>query len=238
MVFERLTSLNVNISHAIVAQFLQAHPHIEDLTLGACLNVQDCPFSRCSLSLPSLQFLTCPPSCVRALTDGTNRGPMSRLVTTYDGARRLNFPIARLLDFRQISTSTSLTVLHIDFDHTVNKFSHKSQVAQMPWYDENNWKAGLSLHRNLERLLLRTWGFLIETDREDTISTTALGEANLVNRWVKFAPPKLYNLVIWTRSCKGRGHMHIWDLQEMGHWKMRGMSSTDVQKDLISAAFL
>ncbi|KAI0282719.1 hypothetical protein BC826DRAFT_1063488, partial [Russula brevipes] len=228
MVFEHLTSLNVNISHAVVAQFLQAHPHIDDLTLGACLNARECPFSRCSLSLPSLRTLTCPPSCVRALTDGTNSRPVSRLATTYDDVRRLNFPIARLLDFRQISTSTSLTVLHIDFDHTVkqllsrlsmaapalivlklteSKFSHKSQVAQMPWYDENSWKAGLSSHRNLERLLLRTWGFLIETDREDTESTALWG----------------------IRSSKGGGHLRIWDLQEMGRWKMREMSSTHAQ---------
>ncbi|KAI0282241.1 hypothetical protein BC826DRAFT_974308 [Russula brevipes] len=212
MIFESLTSLNVNTPHAIVAQFLQAHPHINDLTLGEY---------------------------------GTNSIPVTRLTTTYNDVGRLDYPVAQLLNFRPIITSSSLTVLHIDFDHTVTQLLLRLSVAapaliilklteskfsskfQMPWDDRDSWQAGLSSHPNLERFLLRTWGFL-----------TPWSEVGLANQWLKFVPPKLYNLIVWSGSREGRGHLRIWDVLEMGRWRMREMSSTRPQDDPLDASFL
>jgi hypothetical protein len=116
MALNRLTSLDVNFAHTAVAQLLRTYPFIENLTLGPCSNALRCPLTNCFL--PSLKCLTCPPSCVRALTANS---PVNWLAATYDGVQYARFPILQLLDFRPIPTCASLTILHIDFDHTAER---------------------------------------------------------------------------------------------------------------------
>ena len=128
LIFEHLVSLNVNIPHATIAPFLQRHPRLESLQLGACgrANTQICPLTHYSLQFPHLVELICPPSCVRALIAGS---VVNRLFTTYDGVRRLYFPMYKLLDFRQIETSATLTTLLIDFDHATPHLLQRISVA-------------------------------------------------------------------------------------------------------------
>jgi hypothetical protein len=123
-VFEFLVTLDANIPHATVAPFLLRHPRIENLTLGPCGNSRRCPLSLCPL--PSLQWLTCPPSCVRALTSGK---PVTWLAATNDGVEHIPFPILKVLDFRPLGTSAILTTLHIDFDETSAQLLHRVSTA-------------------------------------------------------------------------------------------------------------
>jgi hypothetical protein len=118
MTFTSLASLDINISHRLVRRLIQMHPRIDDLTLGACLTVAVCPLADCSLR--SLRSLTCPPSCVRAITDGVGSAPVTRLITTYRDVGRRSFPILQLLNFHPLHISGILTTLHIDYDHTAN----------------------------------------------------------------------------------------------------------------------
>lgn len=111
-IFARLVTLDANIPHATIATFLLRHPHIEDLTLGPCGNRLRCPLSFCSL--PRLRHLTCPPSCVRALTSGK---PVNWLATTYNSVDQ-PFPILKVFNFHPIGTSAILTTLHLDFDES------------------------------------------------------------------------------------------------------------------------
>jgi hypothetical protein len=121
--FAHLNTLDVNIPHATIAPFLLRHPHIENLTLGPCENSQRCPLSHCSL--PLLQCLTCPPSCVRGLT----RKSVMYLATTYDGVEYPPFPILKVFDFRPIGTSAFLATLHPDFDETITQLLHCVSTA-------------------------------------------------------------------------------------------------------------
>lgn len=124
VVLNRLTSLSVNIPHSVVAQLLQNHSHIENLVLGPCGNTLRCPLTTCSL--PSLERLTCPPSCVRAVTQSS---PVHWLAATYDGVLHAHFPILQLLDFYPIQTSSVLTTLHVDFDHTAERLLLRISAA-------------------------------------------------------------------------------------------------------------
>jgi hypothetical protein len=63
---------------------------------------------------------------VRALIAGS---AVNNLFTTYDGVRHLYFPMYKLLDFRQIETSATLTTLLIDFDLTTLQLLHRISVA-------------------------------------------------------------------------------------------------------------
>jgi len=128
LVLVNLVSLNLNIPHATVAPFLQRHPHLETLQLGACgnANLQICPLTHFSLQLPLLNKLFCPPGCVRALIAGT---VVNKLFTTYDGVRRLHFPMYKLLNFCPILTLATITTLLVDFDHTTPALLHRISVA-------------------------------------------------------------------------------------------------------------
>lgn len=128
LIYDHLVLLSVNIPHANIAPFLQRHPRLETLQLGACgnANTQICPLTHYSLQFPLLTELICPPSCVRALIAGS---VVNKLFTTYDGVRRLYFPMYKLLDFHRIETSATLTTLLIDFDYTTPQFLHRISVA-------------------------------------------------------------------------------------------------------------
>lgn len=128
LVFNHLVSLSVNLPHATVARFLQRHPRLETLQLGACsnANTQICPLAHYSLQFPLLMELICPPSCVQALIAGS---VVNKLFTTYDGVRHLYFPIYKFLDFRRIETSATLTTLLIDFDHTTPQLLRRISYA-------------------------------------------------------------------------------------------------------------
>jgi hypothetical protein len=117
LVLKNLTSLDANISHTALAMFLRNHPHITNLTIGAC-NVavaSSCPLTACHL--PNLEELACPPGCVRALASATI--PLTRLITFHTDAQDATHSTLRLFDFRRIPTSSNLTILHVDFDHTM-----------------------------------------------------------------------------------------------------------------------
>jgi len=114
VVFKNLTTLNVNIPHAALGHFLNPkHTQITDLAIGSC-NAPTCPLASCRL--PHLQRLICPPGCVQALTSADS--PVMQLQIIHDTAQDASFPLPRLFDSRRIRTSSSLTVLHLDFDHT------------------------------------------------------------------------------------------------------------------------
>jgi hypothetical protein len=71
LVLKNLTSLDANMSHTALVMFLRNHPHITNLTIGAC-NVavtSNCPLTACHL--PNLKELACPPGCVHALASVT-----------------------------------------------------------------------------------------------------------------------------------------------------------------------
>ncbi|KAH8978559.1 hypothetical protein EDB92DRAFT_1956323 [Lactarius akahatsu] len=220
IVLHRLTSLDVNIAHATVAQLLRTHPHIENLTLGPCNDTLHCPLA--GLSLHFLQCLTCPPGCVRALTENSI---VYRLIATYDGVRHVRFPILRLLDFRPIETCAVLTTLHIDFDHTAERLFLRisaaapalvylklteslssSEVAPMPWDDKESWEAGLRSLLSLKNLLLRSWRPLRETmDTEDALIVDLL----------RF-PERLRHVAVWSGARRGMGRLVVWDDMETG----------------------
>ena len=120
--FADLVTLDVNIPHATIAPFLIHHPHIEDLTLGACGNSRCYPLSHCPL--PCLRCLTCPPSCVQALS-----GSPLTLPTTHDDVEDEPFPIIKVLDFHLIKLLAILSSLHIDFDHTTTQLLQCILVA-------------------------------------------------------------------------------------------------------------
>lgn len=123
-VFEFLVTLDANIPHAAIAPFLLRHPHLENLTLGPCGNSRRCPLTLCPL--PTLQCLTCPPSCVRALTSGK---PVTWLASTNDGVEHIPFPFLKVFDFHPLGTSAILTTLHIDFDETSAQLLHRVSMA-------------------------------------------------------------------------------------------------------------
>ncbi|KAI9459239.1 hypothetical protein BJY52DRAFT_1223230 [Lactarius psammicola] len=240
VILHRLTSLDVNIPHATVAQLLRTHPRIENLTLGPCNNTLRCPLTSCSL--PSLQCLTCPPSCVRALTENS---PVQLLAATYDGIQRARFSILQLLDFRPIKTCAVLTTLHIDFDHTAERLllrisaaapalivlkltesSTSHEVAPMPWDDMESWQAGLRSLSSLKRLLLRSWRLLGET--------VGMEDAFIVD-WLRF-PSRLRNVIVWSGARRGMGRLGVWNGEKMGWQKTHKQVSMDVGDPPIDTA--
>ncbi|KAH9012325.1 hypothetical protein EDB84DRAFT_1569263 [Lactarius hengduanensis] len=159
-VLENLIALQVNIPHATVAPFLLRHPRLE--------------------SLSSLQSLTCPPSCVSALTSGN---PITWLATTHDGVGYTRFPIIKAFNFGIIGTSI-LTTLHTDFDHTSarllhhisaaapvlinlklteSKFSDENACIQMLRDEADTWEDGLRSLLLLKEFQFRSWKSLGET---------------------------------------------------------------------------
>lgn len=123
LVLEHLTTLDVNIPHATLARFLTKHPRITNLVLGPCNSQKDfCPLTGCHL--PDLWELTCPPGCVRALT--STGSPLTRLHIIHDTVQDSNFP---LFNSMHIKTLSVLTILHLDFDHTVKRLLQRISVA-------------------------------------------------------------------------------------------------------------
>lgn len=128
LTFEHLISLNINIPHAVIASFIQRHPRLESLQLGACgnANTQTCPLTHYSIQLPFLIELICPPSCVRAVMPGSI---VKTLFTTYDGVNRHKFPMYKLLNLHQIGASATLTTLLLDFDNSTPQLLYRISVA-------------------------------------------------------------------------------------------------------------
>ncbi|KAN0127820.1 hypothetical protein V8E53_014376, partial [Lactarius tabidus] len=122
--FVFLVTLDANIPHATIAPFLLCHPYVENLTLGPCGNSRHCPLFLCPL--PSLQWLTCPPSCMHTLTSGK---PVTWLAATNDGIEHIPFPILKVFDFCPLGTSAILTTLHIDFNETSTQLLHHVSTA-------------------------------------------------------------------------------------------------------------
>lgn len=123
LVFKRLTTLDINIPHATVGCFLVNHPRITNLVLGPCNTQLDfCPLTCCHL--PNLWELTCPPGCVRALTNA--HSPLTQLSVIHGTDQDVNFP---LFNFMHIRTSSVLTILHLDFDHTIKRLLNRISVA-------------------------------------------------------------------------------------------------------------
>ncbi len=130
-VYSNLVLFKANIPHAALVSFLQNHPHIEILTLGPCNANADggpCPLSDITNShIRALRELTCPPSCVRAVAQGSQE--VGKLFATYDGIQGNIFPICKLLDFNRIWPSANVTILHLDYDHTAVRLLKRIAAA-------------------------------------------------------------------------------------------------------------
>ncbi len=254
-VFNGLVALDVNIPHATLASFLQSHPRIEVLVLGPCNNTQQCPLTGCHL--PSLQHITCPPSCVRALTIDSH---VSEIFTTHDNIQHPNYPLLQLLNFRPIATLTFLTCLHIDIDDTVpdilqrisavaprlklkltqSKFSHEvyflyyhgschtdNALQQAVRMPWNNPNY-LSSWENGLHLLQHLQRFLLRSWHPLRASDN--DEDLLVRRWLFVAPPSLKNVVIWTGAWQNLGRLIKWDFEWDSRRRKMGWQKNYEQK--------
>jgi hypothetical protein len=125
-VFNNLTDLNVNAPHTAVAQFLINHSSITSLAVGACRS-SFCPLMDCPL--PLLQALTCPPGCVRAVTDAAAI-PLTQLTVTHGTSDQdARFPLLQLFDFTYIPTSSTITSLEINIDHQTSRLLQRISEA-------------------------------------------------------------------------------------------------------------
>jgi len=125
LVFKNLTTLNVNIPHATLAQFLAKHLDIQNLVLGGPCNLPICPLTGCQL--PRLEDLVCLPGCVHALTSAGS--PLQRLGVFHDTIQDSGFQTTQLLDLTRIPSSCILATLHLDFDHTVTDLLTRIDAA-------------------------------------------------------------------------------------------------------------
>jgi hypothetical protein len=122
--FVNLRTLNSNVPHTTIARFLARHPHITSLVLDAC-NAASCPLTSCRL--PHLEELVCSPGCVQALTSVAS--PLWRLGVVQNTAQDSRFSLERLFNFHRIKTTSALTVLHLDFDHTASRFGLLQSIS-------------------------------------------------------------------------------------------------------------
>ncbi|KAH9022397.1 hypothetical protein EDB83DRAFT_2527574 [Lactarius deliciosus] len=225
-ILENLIDLKVNIPHATVALFLLHHPHLESLSLGPCGNSRRCPLLVCQL--PSLQSLTCPPSCVSALTSGN---PITWLATTHDGVGYTRFPIIKAFNFGIIGTSI-LTTLHTDFDHTSarllhhisaaapvlknlklteSKFSDENACVQMLRDEADTWEDGLRSLPLLKQFRFRSWKSLGETKGIEDMR---------VRQWLIFAPPSLCEVRVITGARQEQCRLvHLGVDDQRGSWR-------------------
>lgn len=114
LVFHNLTTLDVNIPHANLAQFLVKHSDIQNLVLGGPCDLPTCPLTGCHL--PRLEDLVCLPGCVRALA--SSGSPLQRLGVLHNPVQEYSFQM-ELLNRTRIPSLCILTTLHLDFDHTI-----------------------------------------------------------------------------------------------------------------------
>lgn len=225
-VLENLIDLKVNIPHATVAPFLLRHPRLESLSLGPCGNGRRCPLLVCQL--PCLHSLTCPPSCVSALTSGN---AITWLATTYDGVGHNRFPIIKAFKFGIIGARV-LTTLHTDFDHTsarllhlisaaapvlVNlkitesKFSDENACVQMLQDEADTWEDGLRSLPYLKRFRFRSWKSLGETKGMEDMR---------VRQWLIFAPPSLCEVRVMTGARQDQCRLVYWKVDnQKGSWR-------------------
>jgi hypothetical protein len=124
LVFQSLTTLNINIPHAALAHFLLKHKEIQNLVLSGPCDSPTCPLTGCHL--PRLEDLVCRPGCVRALTSG---GPLRWLGVRHNTVQDRSFQLTQLLDLTPIPSSCILTTLHLDFDHTVTDLLTRIDAA-------------------------------------------------------------------------------------------------------------
>ncbi|KAH9024434.1 hypothetical protein EDB83DRAFT_2527141 [Lactarius deliciosus] len=225
-ILENLIDLKVNIPHATVALFLLHHPHLESLSLGPCGNSRRCPLLVCQL--PSLQSLTCPPSCVSVLTSGN---PITWLATMHDGIGYTHFPIIKAFNFGIIGTSI-LTTLHMDFDHTSarllhhisaaapvlknlklteSKFSDENACVQMLRDEADTWEDGLQSLPLLKQFRFWSWKSLGETKGIEDMR---------VRQWLIFAPPSLCKVRVITGACQEQCRLvHLGVDDQRGSWR-------------------
>jgi hypothetical protein len=125
LVFQNLTTLNVNVPHAALAHFLLKHLEIQNLVLSGPCDLPTCPLTGCHL--PRLEDLVCLPGCVRALTSGS---PLQRLGVLQNTAQdHHSFQLIQLLNLTPIPSSCILTTLHLDFDHTITDLLTRIDAA-------------------------------------------------------------------------------------------------------------
>jgi len=124
LVFQNLTTLNINIPHAALAHFLLKHPEIQNLVLSGPCDFPTCPLTGCHL--PRLEDLVCLPGCVRALTSGS---PLQWLGVRHNTVQDHSFQLIQLLNLTPIPSSCILTTLHLDFDHTITDLLTRIDAA-------------------------------------------------------------------------------------------------------------
>ena len=121
--FANLTIFQTNIPHALIAPFLARHPAITNLALDVCnattaTAAVACPLTSCYL--PNIEHLSCPKGCVRPLLSAVMpASPLGKLQVIQHTAQDSTFPLQDLFNFHRIPTSSHLSHLHLDFDHTV-----------------------------------------------------------------------------------------------------------------------
>jgi hypothetical protein len=255
VVLRHLTSLDVDIPHSAVAQLLATHSHIQNLALGPCNDTLRCPLT--NSWLPFLQRLTCPPSCVRAITQGS---PVDWLATTYDGVRHTRFPILRLLDFFPIQTCAVLTDLHVDFDHTAERLLLRILAAapalvflkltEMSSSSEVSYLLRAITCANVIQAAPMPWDdaeswktglqSLMSLERLLLRSWHPLRDATdaedaLIGQWLYF-PSHLRNVIVWSGARRGMGRLSVWDDHEFGWVKTHEQVCMNAEDGLIDAA--
>jgi hypothetical protein len=107
-----LSLFKTNITHQALENFIRRHPHIQYIDLGPCSarrTSKACPLK--DINIPSLYDLTCPPACITAFR-GAN---VTRIRATYQSIHDERLPLFQVFCGTHFE-STSLTVLHLDFD--------------------------------------------------------------------------------------------------------------------------
>jgi hypothetical protein len=123
--FKNLEIFETNIPHILIAPFLARHTDITHLVLDVC-NVHmvttavACPLASCCL--PHIEELSCSKGCVQPLLLAVallSQGSLlCNLQVINNIAQDAMFPLQDLFDFCCIPTSSQLSDVHLDFDHT------------------------------------------------------------------------------------------------------------------------
>ncbi|KAH9013661.1 hypothetical protein EDB85DRAFT_1899630 [Lactarius pseudohatsudake] len=195
-------------------------------------------------NLINLQSLTCPPSCVRALTSGS---PITWLATTHDGVGYTRFPIIKAFNFGIIETSI-LTTLHTDFDHTSarllhhisaaapvlinlklteSKFSDENACVQMLRDEVDTWEDSFQSLPLLKKFRFRSWKSLREMKGMEDM---------WVRQWLIFAPPSLCEVRVMTGARQDQCRLAYWGVDDQrGSWRKTSeemVSKKDIDDDL------
>ncbi|KAH9026112.1 hypothetical protein EDB85DRAFT_1893529 [Lactarius pseudohatsudake] len=154
--------------------------------------------------LPCLQSLTCPPSCMSALTSGN---PITWLATMYNGIRHSHFPIIKAFKFSIIGTSAPVLV---NLKLTESKFSDENACVQMLQDEADTREDSLQSLLYLNQFRIRSWKSLRETKGMKDMQ---------IQQWLIFVPPSLCHVRVITGAHQDQCHLIHWDIDvQRGSW--------------------